>query len=98
MFANVGWGEMLLLLVVGLVVLGPERLPGAKGVRGIGMLYAFVLNEHKGRAVHLAARRRGLLIRPGHDFVVLAPPLVTTEAEADEIVAMLADAVSEVAG
>ena len=29
MFANVGWGEMLLLLVIGLVVLGPERLPGA---------------------------------------------------------------------
>ena len=29
MFSNVGWGEMLLLLVIGLVVLGPERLPGA---------------------------------------------------------------------
>jgi sec-independent protein translocase protein TatB len=29
MFANVGWGEMLVLLVVGLVILGPERLPGA---------------------------------------------------------------------
>lgn len=29
MFANIGWGEMLVLLVVGLVVLGPERLPGA---------------------------------------------------------------------
>lgn len=29
MFANVGWGEMLVLLLVGLVVLGPERLPGA---------------------------------------------------------------------
>lgn len=29
MFANVGWGEILVLLVVGLVVLGPERLPGA---------------------------------------------------------------------
>ena len=29
MFANVGWGEMLLLVIVGLVVLGPERLPGA---------------------------------------------------------------------
>jgi sec-independent protein translocase protein TatB len=28
-FANIGWGEMLLLVVVGLVVLGPERLPGA---------------------------------------------------------------------
>ena len=29
MFANIGWGEMLLLVLVGLVVLGPERLPGA---------------------------------------------------------------------
>jgi sec-independent protein translocase protein TatB len=29
MFANVGWGEMLVLAVAGLVILGPERLPGA---------------------------------------------------------------------
>ena len=29
MFSNVGWAEMLLLVVVGLVVLGPERLPEA---------------------------------------------------------------------
>ena len=29
MFANIGWGEMLLLVVAGLVILGPERLPGA---------------------------------------------------------------------
>ena len=29
MFGNVGWGEVLMLVVVGLVVLGPERLPGA---------------------------------------------------------------------
>ena len=29
MFANVGWGEMLVLVVIGLVVLGPERVPGA---------------------------------------------------------------------
>lgn len=29
MFANIGWGEMLLLVIIGLVVLGPERLPGA---------------------------------------------------------------------
>jgi sec-independent protein translocase protein TatB len=28
-FANVGWGEMLVLVAIGLVVLGPERLPGA---------------------------------------------------------------------
>jgi sec-independent protein translocase protein TatB len=29
MFANVGWGEMLILVIAGLVILGPERLPGA---------------------------------------------------------------------
>lgn len=29
MFANLGWGEMLILVIIGLVVLGPERLPGA---------------------------------------------------------------------
>jgi sec-independent protein translocase protein TatB len=29
MFSNVGWGEMLLLVIIGLVVLGPERLPEA---------------------------------------------------------------------
>src|ERR1700687_1067608 len=29
MFANIGWGESLVLVVVGLLVLGRERLPGA---------------------------------------------------------------------
>ncbi len=29
MFGNIGWGEMMVLLVAALVILGPERLPGA---------------------------------------------------------------------
>lgn len=29
MFGNIGWGEFVVLLVAALVVLGPERLPGA---------------------------------------------------------------------
>ncbi|GEL18589.1 Sec-independent protein translocase protein TatB [Pseudonocardia asaccharolytica] len=29
MFDSIGWAEILVLLVVGLFVLGPERLPGA---------------------------------------------------------------------
>ncbi len=29
MFANLGWEHLLVLLIAGLVVLGPERLPGA---------------------------------------------------------------------
>jgi len=28
-FSNIGWGEMMILLVAALVILGPERLPGA---------------------------------------------------------------------
>lgn len=28
MFSSVGWGEVLVLLIVGLLVIGPERLPG----------------------------------------------------------------------
>ncbi|MFC4605655.1 Sec-independent protein translocase protein TatB [Rhodococcus kronopolitis] len=31
MFGNIGWGELMVLLVAALVVLGPERLPGAVG-------------------------------------------------------------------
>jgi len=29
MFSSVGWGEVLILIVAALVILGPERLPGA---------------------------------------------------------------------
>ena len=29
MFGNIGWGEFIVLLVAALVILGPERLPGA---------------------------------------------------------------------
>ncbi|NLG55276.1 MAG: Sec-independent protein translocase subunit TatB [Rhodococcus sp.] len=29
MFGNVGWGEFVVILIAALVILGPERLPGA---------------------------------------------------------------------
>lgn len=29
MFGNIGWGEVLVILAAGLIILGPERLPGA---------------------------------------------------------------------
>jgi hypothetical protein len=37
----------------------------------------------------------GLLIREGPNFVVLAPPLVVTEAEVDEIVALMDQAIGD---
>ena len=38
MFSNVGWGEILVILVVAVIILGPDRLPDAarrlaKGLR-----------------------------------------------------------------
>ncbi|SDU52097.1 twin arginine-targeting protein translocase TatB [Gordonia westfalica] len=29
MFSSIGWGEIAILIVAALVILGPERLPGA---------------------------------------------------------------------
>ncbi|WP_300010112.1 Sec-independent protein translocase protein TatB [Pseudonocardia sp.] len=34
MFDSVGWGEILVLIVAGLFILGPERLPGAAAQLG----------------------------------------------------------------
>ena len=28
MFDSIGWGEIFFILIVGLIVIGPERLPG----------------------------------------------------------------------
>ncbi|WP_158885336.1 Sec-independent protein translocase protein TatB [Amycolatopsis anabasis] len=37
MFESVGWGEILVLIVAGLFILGPERLPEAAAWLGKGM-------------------------------------------------------------
>lgn len=29
MFGNIGWGELVIIMIAALVILGPERLPGA---------------------------------------------------------------------
>jgi adenosylmethionine-8-amino-7-oxononanoate aminotransferase len=72
------------------------RQPAIAEVRGLGMLRGVAFTEPIGQAVYDAARRRGLLTRPGADWVGVAPPLCTTKEEADEIVTILETAVSEV--
>ncbi|CAN5679238.1 aspartate aminotransferase family protein [soil metagenome] len=67
-------------------------------VRGMGMLQGLGLSEPIGRDIFAAARERGLLIRASPPFVCLAPPLVTTTAEIDEIVDLLDLAISDVTG
>jgi adenosylmethionine-8-amino-7-oxononanoate aminotransferase len=51
-----------------------------------------------GRRVCGAAVRRGVLLRPLGDVVVLMPPLTVTAAEVERIVDVLAEAVDEVTG
>jgi 4-aminobutyrate aminotransferase-like enzyme len=76
-------------------------------VRGEGLLLAvefarggrtrepFPAGTRFGARVHQAARRNGLLIREGESFVVVAPPLVVSEAEVDETVERLDRAIAE---
>ena len=61
-----------------------------RDVRGQGLMIGMELNRPCG-ALTLRALEVGLLISVTSDSVVrLVPPLILTEAEADEIVALLA--------
>ncbi len=76
-------------------------------VRGEGLLLAVEFAQDRtthepfpeslkfGGRVHRAARERGLLVREGPNFVVLAPPLVVGEADVDEIVDLMDTAIGD---
>jgi adenosylmethionine-8-amino-7-oxononanoate aminotransferase len=72
------------------------RQPAIAEVRGIGMLRGVAFTTPIGQRAYDAARRRGLLTRPGADWMGVAPPLCTTRDEADEIAAILEGAIVEV--
>ncbi|HET9051935.1 MAG TPA: adenosylmethionine--8-amino-7-oxononanoate transaminase, partial [Candidatus Dormibacteraeota bacterium] len=61
-----------------------------------GLAHPFDPALRVGRRVVLAARRRGVIVRPLGDVVVLNPPLVMSDAEADRLVDAVADSISEV--
>jgi adenosylmethionine-8-amino-7-oxononanoate aminotransferase len=77
-------------------------LPAVKEVRARGFmvgieLHGFALEERIGHRVTLAARRRGAIIRPLGDVVVLMPPLSIDEADLRRLVAIAAAAIDEAA-
>ena len=56
----------------------------------------FPLESRAGHQVVMAARRRGVIIRPLGDVVVLMPPLAISEAELRRLVTVTAEAIAEV--
>jgi adenosylmethionine-8-amino-7-oxononanoate aminotransferase len=61
-------------------------------------LTAFPLESRMGHQVTLAARRRGAIVRPLGDVIVLMPPLAITEDELRRLVAITAEAIAAATG
>ena len=73
---------------------GLARLGAVREVRGRGLLLAGVLDGAAGAVVD-ACRERGLLVvTAGPDVLRLLPPLVVTEAEVEEALAVLREVLS----
>jgi adenosylmethionine-8-amino-7-oxononanoate aminotransferase len=78
-----------------------ESLPAVKDVRRRGLMAGIELlppadDLRWGRLVSAACVRRGVLIRPLGDIVVLMPPLTITASEIERIVDVLAASIDEV--
>ena len=58
-------------------------------------LAGFDAAERIGHQVTLAARRRGAIVRPLGDVVVLMPPLAISEADLRRLVVLTAEAIAE---
>ena len=73
-----------------------SQYPVIDEVRGVGMMRGLAFTQPIGRPMYAACRENGLLTRPAHDWIGIAPPLVTTTEEADEIVEIVAKSLGEV--
>jgi adenosylmethionine-8-amino-7-oxononanoate aminotransferase len=76
-------------------------MPGVAEVRRRGFMVGieldgFPLEARAGHQVTLAARRRGAIVRPLGDVVVLMPPLAITPRELRRLVTIVADSIAEV--
>src|SRR3954467_1207880 len=78
-----------------------EAMPGVAEVRRRGFmcgieLAGFPLEAGAGHQVTLASRRRGAIVRPLGDVVVLMPPLAITKQELRRLLSIVTDAIAEV--
>ena len=80
-------------------------LPGVFEIRRRGVMTGIELRRsgspmdvalRTGRRVTMAARQRGVVVRPLGDVVVLNPPLTMSDAEAGLLVAAVAESIAEI--
>jgi adenosylmethionine-8-amino-7-oxononanoate aminotransferase len=88
--------------LAGLLARHVEPLPAVEAVRQRGLMVGVELaapdsGARWGRRVCAAAVRRGVLLRPLGDVIVLMPILTSTSDEIDRIVSTLVEAITEVA-
>jgi adenosylmethionine-8-amino-7-oxononanoate aminotransferase len=75
-----------------------EAMPEVAEVRARGVMVGIDLGKHDpalrlGHRVTLEARRRGAIVRPLSDVVVLMPPLSISEGELRELVAIVSESI-----
>lgn len=78
-----------------------EAMPRVKEIRRRGLmvgieLSGFTTADRSGHQVTLAARRRGAIVRPLGDVVVLMPPLSITHLELQKLINIVGDSIAEV--
>jgi adenosylmethionine---8-amino-7-oxononanoate aminotransferase len=86
---------------LGMLLTPLTALPGVSEIRQRGVMVGIELGPYDpalraGRRVILAARRRGVIVRPLGDVVVLNPPLVLDGADASLLVEAVAESIVEV--
>ena len=93
--------------LAGLLAERVAPMPGVFEIRSRGVMTGIELRGgatpldpalRTGRRVILAARRRGVVVRPLGGVVVLNPPLTMTDVEAEILVSAVAGAIAEVTG
>jgi adenosylmethionine-8-amino-7-oxononanoate aminotransferase len=80
---------------------GVARMPQVVEVRSRGFMVGIDLGEHDqalriGHQVTLEARRRGAIVRPLGDTVVLMPPLAISKGELRRLVEIVSDSIAAV--
>jgi adenosylmethionine-8-amino-7-oxononanoate aminotransferase len=76
-------------------------MPGVTEVRRVGTMTGIEVASRGSRTgfdICRLARRRGVLLRPLSDVVVLMPPLAIGDEDLDELAAVTVDCVHEVLG